>query len=215
MSKVKSIYGVFIIESLKLRDEANGSLDGKILQQMLDLCRIRCQYFYIRTKKELEEIIQLYAKSKLRYLHLSCHASDTDVRLTFDTLRFHELAEIIGPNLKSRRFFLSACKAVNFDFAKEYIPIHLAYSVIGSPNAIRFDKSALFWSGFYHKMKEIDEEMMLQDDILKCVEILSTALDVKINYYSVIRKGRQYVKNELREYLIRPNQKTESSSLKV
>jgi hypothetical protein len=212
MGKSKSEYGVFIVESLDLEDESSET-DGEILHQMLNLCGIKSQYMYIRTKRELEEVTQLFIDSNLRYLHLSCHANETTIGLTFDDLSYREFADIMGPGLKSRRLFLSACKAANFNFAREFIPKYKLYSLIGSPVTIRFDKAALFWSGFYHLMTEADEEFMGQPEIKNSIEVLSSTFKIEINYYSFIRKNKVYNTDEIKEHKIRPNTKTVSAKL--
>ena len=148
----KNRYGVFIIETLSLEDEKNGRLDGQILKDILDLCEIPNDYYYIRTSHELEEIINEFEESKLRYLHLSCHASESQIAFTFENLFFREVAEIIGSKLKNKRIFISACEASNFEFAKCIIPKFGCTSLIGSPDKINFDKAAVFWSSFYHLM---------------------------------------------------------------
>ena len=57
--KTDSKYGVFIIESMDIKNEIKGKLDGYTLKQTLDLCDIPNKYFYIRTCLELERIIKL------------------------------------------------------------------------------------------------------------------------------------------------------------
>ena len=115
-------YGVFIIESVGLDEEDQRLTDGYVLQQMLEMCGIENKYYYIRTKQELEEIINRFEKSDLRYLHLSCHGNTTSIGLTYDTLTYKEFGEIVGDKLTGRRLFLSACQASNQNFAKEIIP---------------------------------------------------------------------------------------------
>jgi hypothetical protein len=50
---------VFIIESLKLKDEEDGHQEGQLLSKMLHLSgKTKTKYFYISTKKELDERIR-------------------------------------------------------------------------------------------------------------------------------------------------------------
>ena len=88
----QTIPELFIIESLTLDDEADGRQEGEILSRMLRLAgKTKTKYFYIRTKRELEEIIDLFDESKYRYLHISCHANDSEMGTTFDDVFFSSL----------------------------------------------------------------------------------------------------------------------------
>ncbi len=201
-------YGVFIIESLKLSDEQDYRRAGLILKDILDLCKIPCEYFYIRTAKELKEIINEFELSQYRYLHFSCHASETQIELTFEKLLFVEFANLTKYHLNERRVFISACKASNFEFVKTLIPSSKCFSLIGSPDTINFDRAAIFWSSFYHLMYEANEKSMKQPDIKKVLQKLVDLHNNPINYYSFIRDNNK----ELKENLIRPNQKIKTST---
>ncbi|WP_416865246.1 MAG: hypothetical protein ACMVP2_22810 [Imperialibacter sp.] len=207
----KHKYGVFIVESLTLDDEKNGLLDGQILRDILDLCQIPNEYYYIRTSHELQEIINEFDKSEFRYLHLSCHADKTQIAFTFEELFFYEVAELIKSKLKNKRVFISACEACNFEFAKTLIPSSGCYSLIGSPTKINFDKSAVFWSGFYHLMNETNNIRMGQPEIRTVLQKLVDTYDIPINYYSFISNNN----SELKENLLRPNIEIKSTKKTV
>ena len=86
---------VFIIESLTLEDEQARRQEGDLLQRMLHIIgKGATQYFYIRTRREMEEIVDLFEDSRCRYLHMSCHADDHAMATTFDTIPFDELGQI-------------------------------------------------------------------------------------------------------------------------
>ncbi|MCK0109549.1 hypothetical protein MWU58_09605 [Flavobacteriaceae bacterium S0825] len=204
-------YGVFIIETLKLKDEKKGNLDGQVLKDILDLCDIPNEYYYIRTRQELEEIIIEFEASEFRYLHFSCHANDSQIGFTFESLFFSEFEEIIGEYLNNKRVFMSACKASNFEFAKTLIPRTGCTSLIGSPDKINFDKSSVFWSSFYHLMNENDSDRMGQPEIKKVLQSLVNIHNIPINYYSFIRNN----KKELNQNLIRPNKKIQRTRLAI
>ena len=204
-------YGVFIIETLKLEDEKNGNLDGQILKDILDLCDIPNEYYYIRTKQELEEIIIEFESSEFRYLHLSCHANESQIGFTFENLFFSEIEEIIGDYINNKRIFISACKASNFEFAQTLIPKTGCTSLIGSPDKIDFDKSSVFWSSFYHLMNEKDSNRMGQPEIKKVLQSLVDIHDIPINYYSFIRGNSE----ELSQNLIRPKKKIQKTKLPI
>ena len=57
---------VFIIESLSLEDEKKGFFEGRALKRILNFSNKKVSYYYIRTKKELEEIILLFERSNYR-----------------------------------------------------------------------------------------------------------------------------------------------------
>ena len=102
---------LFIIESLDLEDEDAGRQEGEILSRMLRLAgKSGTRYYYIRTKRELEEMIDLFDESDYRYLHISCHANTRGMATTFDNISFAELGEMLAPCLEGRRVFVSACQ---------------------------------------------------------------------------------------------------------
>jgi len=59
---------VFIIESLHPENEGNGHFEGSIISQMLRLHGKLPKYRYVRTRKEFENAIKQFGKSKYRYL---------------------------------------------------------------------------------------------------------------------------------------------------
>jgi hypothetical protein len=97
---------VFIIESLGFDDEREDRFEGQIIKKILALSGKSCDYYYIRTKRELARILKLFTKSGYRYLHLSCHGSPRGMATTLDSIRFPELAGLIGPHLEGRRLFV-------------------------------------------------------------------------------------------------------------
>lgn len=208
-------YGVFIIESLSLDDEKGQFRDGFVLKQMLSMCQIENEYYYIRTERELSRIIKIFKKSDLRYLHLSCHANSNSLGLTFDTLTYKAFGEVVGNYLAGKRIFISACEASNSRFAKELISKYKCLSIIGSPIDVEFAQAATFWSGFYYNMDRIDTGKMSQPDILNEIEILSDAFEIPINYYSFRRKNKKFLPSEIREHKIIPKKDTISRIIKV
>src|SRR4051794_9671160 len=77
---------VFIIESLDLDDEKEQRFEGKIISQILALSGKQCEYYYIRTRREFEEMLKQFANSGYRYLHLSCHGSSRALQTTYDAI---------------------------------------------------------------------------------------------------------------------------------
>lgn len=195
----KSKYGVFIIESMDLENEGKGKLDGYMLKNILDLCDIPSDYFYIRTKLELKKVILEFKKSTYRFLHIACHGNKKELGLTFESISFEELETILGKHLFHRRLFLSSCKAAQFELAEYFIPKYHCYSVIGSPDNINYDEAALFWSSFYYLMFKNDTEQMVQVNILPTLLNITKVHEIKLNYFSIIKNSNVKSINHLRE----------------
>ena len=198
----ESKYGVFIIESMDSFNEINKKLDGYTLKKILDLCDIPCVYRYIRTKLELEKIIQEFEESGYRFLHLSCHANNEGIALTYEDVNFHELDLIIGDYLYHRRLFLSACKVAVFELAEHFIPKYHCFSIIGTPDTIDYDKAAIFWSSFYYLMYSNDQTQMVQADILPTLLKVSETFNVNLNYFSIINDNNSKSIDHLKEFTI-------------
>jgi hypothetical protein len=173
--------GVFIIESLRFKDEKKKRLEGVILRDMLTLSGKEVEYWYVRTWKELtDDIFQRFYDSKLRYLHLSCHGNSTHVSLTLDDVPFNEFGEEIRNYLPHRRLFVSACEVVNEAFSREVNPDEECYSIIGPRDDIRFDDAAVMWASFYH--------LMLRDSkVMRSREIRTTLARLKETFGQTFR----------------------------
>jgi hypothetical protein len=137
-------FGVFIIESLRGDDY----FDGKTLAEILNLSHIPVTYKWADTKENLIIQLKLFKKSNMRYLHLSCHADEQGIEINSDFISNKELQDMFDGILNKRRIFMSACKGANRDLATRVIMANGAYSLIGTPINLRFDKSALFWPAF-------------------------------------------------------------------
>lgn len=102
---------IFIIESLDFKDERAERFEGRIISQILALSGKRCEYCYIRTKRELKALLERFEASHYRYLHLSCHGSTDSMFTTLDSIKFSEFGLLVKPYLRKRRLFVSACSA--------------------------------------------------------------------------------------------------------
>lgn len=130
MARHIPVYGVFIIESMDDEKEHDNKFNGFVLKEMLELCGIPNYYIYIRTRQEMDYAIELFQQSDFGFLHISCHGSSRGLHLALDDISFEELELIMGPHLKYRRLFLSACEAACFSFAEHFIPKHHCYSLM-------------------------------------------------------------------------------------
>ena len=199
MEQKKPKYGVFIIESMDIENESRNKLDGLALKTILDLCDIPNEYYYIRTKLELEFIIDRFKETDFGFLHIACHGDEEGLSLCYEDIDFDELDSMIGEYMKYRRLFLSACKVARFELAEHFIPKYHCYSVIGSPDDIDYDKAAIFWSSFYYLMYVNDKEQMFQVDILPTLLKISDTFQLKLNYFSIINSRNPHSINHLRE----------------
>ena len=95
-SSMKTDPELFIIESLQLEDERDGVQEGDIIARMLQVAgKQRTRYYYIRTRREIEEIIPIWGRSKLRYLHITCHANKYGIHTTFDFISYRDLEKFL------------------------------------------------------------------------------------------------------------------------
>ena len=199
---MKEIYGVFIIESLKDCEY----FDGKVLEGILKLSNVKVEYRRVYDKKELKNQLEEFSESGFRYLHISCHATNEILDLSHDTVFYEEFEELIADKVEDKRIFLSACDIGNRKFASMLIK-HGAFSVIGSPIELRFDKAALFWASFFHIVTEIDKSTMKRFGIKFALKSCVDLFNIPINYYSFVENNR---KNKMRRLKIRPNHKLDN-----
>ena len=139
---------VFIIESLEFDDEEEERFEGRILADILRLAGKKPIYYYVRTKRELVAVLDLFERSQYRYLHLSCHGDDESIATTLDDeIGFRELSEIMNPHLKRRRLFVSSCDVVNDQLAKTLMPSG-CLSITGPTQKVGFAEAAILWTSF-------------------------------------------------------------------
>jgi len=151
---------VFIIESLNFEDERAERFEGRIISQILALSGKKCEYCYIRTKRELKVLLKQFASSSYRYLHLSCHGNHGSVFTTLDPIPFSEFGPLIRPYLRKRRLFISACSVTNRTLAEAIMPASGCYSILGPDQNIYFSDAAVLWASFYHVMFSADSTAM-------------------------------------------------------
>lgn len=151
---------IFIIESLDFKDERAERFEGRIISQILALSGKKCEYCYIRTKRELKALLEQFKSSHYRYLHLSCHGSSDSMFTTLDPIPFTEFGSLIRPFLSKRRLFVSACSATNRTLAEAIMPDSGCYSILGPDEDILFSDAAVLWASFYHVMFNADSEAM-------------------------------------------------------
>jgi len=122
---------VFLLESNSLSDEKRGDSEGDVLSRVLHLSRVNTEYYYFRTKRELEKLLNEFQKSTFRYLHIACHGDSDGMATTFDDLSFPELATLLEPFLYRRRIFFSACGMTNPSLARQIFSKSDCLSIMG------------------------------------------------------------------------------------
>jgi len=178
-----SIPEVFIIESLKFRDEERGYYEGQIISDILRLNQKQSKYYYIRTKKELKAVLDKFRDSNYRYLHLSCHANRREMATTLDSIPFSELASLLKPYLNERRLFVSACEMVNINLANLLLPGSGCFSLMGPATRIAFGDAAIIWASLYHLMFNHARDIMKRKILLLYGKCLTTVFGTPLNFY--------------------------------
>ncbi len=181
---------LFIIESLDFEDEKMQYTEGQFLSHILKLAGRKVQYFYIRTRKELEEIIDKFEDSKFRYLHISCHADACGIALTLDHLSVVEMGEILAPCLENRRIFFSACQIATPELARTLLKGTGCYSVIGPSQNVDFDEAALYWASLYHFMFKNDATVVKRADLESNMKNLSKVFGVAMKFYAAKQSAK-------------------------
>jgi hypothetical protein len=200
MRSVATTPNVFIIESLGFKDEDDGRTEGQFLAHILKLANRKVRYFYIRTRAELEEVLDRFEDSGFRYLHISCHADANGIALTLDNLTIGEIGQTIGSRLDKRRVFFSACGIATPRLAAALLKGTGCYSVIGPSDAISFDEAALYWASLYHFMFRNDAKVIKREDLRRHMKRLSTVFRLGMKFYAASSKS----KSGYREIVIKP-----------
>lgn len=175
---------LFILESLRLEDEAKDRFEGRVLRDLLWLSHAkRVRYMYIRTKQELSLGLQEFSKSGLRYLHISCHGNQHEIALTLDTVPFAAFASLASAHVRKRRLFFSACEVVNRSLADALSRHTECHSVIGPCLPITFGDAALMWASFYHLVFRQSPDGMNRKVITTVLGKICPMFQVKFDYY--------------------------------
>jgi hypothetical protein len=200
-------YGVYIIESLRSEDY----FDGETLKDILELSKIDAKYEWVESKEEFKNKLSDFFESKYRYLHISCHADYQGLELSNCVISNKEFGEMIKGKIQNRRIFLSACKGGNRNLASIAIK-NGAYSLIGSPINLHFDKAVLFWSSFFHVINEFDDRTMKKKEIKEVLKSCSDLFYIPINYYAYIENQRNV---KMRRIKIRPDKKSDNRIINI
>jgi hypothetical protein len=174
---------VFIIESLRFDDERCQRFEGQFISKILQLGGKKCRYYYIRTRRELEHVLQKFKQSNYRYLHLSCHGNHNTIATTLDDISFVDFANMIRPCLKKKRLFLSACSVANDDLAQLLMPDSGCTSMIGPDKGVLFNDAAILWASLYHSMFAWDSKKMNGPMLREKAQAFANMFYVSLNYF--------------------------------
>ena len=187
---------VFIIESLEFDDEEEERFEGRILADILRLAGKKPIYYYVRTKRELVAVLDLFERSQYRYLHLSCHGDDESIATTLDdNIGFRELSEIMNPHLERRRLFVSSCDVVNDQLAETLMPSG-CLSITGPTQKVGFAEAAILWASFYHLAFFRSENGWKGKDLKLILEELAPLLAMELAYYGIDSSSPLGYRNE-------------------
>jgi hypothetical protein len=189
----KTIPQVFIIESLEFDDEGESRLEGKVLADVLTMCRKQPRYFYFRTAAELAVLAEKFFQSSYRYLHLSCHGSNRSIHTTLDSIPYASFAQMFSGKLINRRLFASACEVGNRQFSETVGGLNKGMHSIAAPaDAIRFDVAVAFWAAFYVKAFSINDSAMKAADITTVMRPLCVLFDTRLHWSRYSSKRREW-----------------------
>lgn len=174
---------VFIIESLKFKDEHANLFEGDIISRILGLSGKECKYYYVRTKKELKSVLGFFEESRYRYLHLSCHANDESMATTLDDIPFADLGKMLKGRLDGRRVFLSACSMASEKLAAELMPDSGCFSILGPSEDVIISNSAIMWASLYHLMFRADHQVMKRATLQEKAHIVGEAFGIRLNLF--------------------------------
>ena len=184
-SPVETIPETFILESLTIENEENQELDGKLLYRTLKLQGKNPKYFYFRTKREFENLVNKFYSSGYRYLHLSCHGSEARIDTTLDPISFDELSKLVRKKLQNRRLFISGCYTGNKLLCEKVSDSNRGiFSIIAPTQKLFFNQTIPFWSSFYYLM-DADSETggMKKARIEFVLKHLTQTFNLKLAYY--------------------------------
>ena len=183
---------VFIVESLEFSDEDDGDFEGRILTDMLRMSGKKPRYYYVRTRREIKKVLNIFEDSQYRYLHFSCHGNEESISTTLDVIKFEELGEMLRPYLKNRRLFMSSCEVVNDNLAKAVMKDSDCNSIVGPSAKVFFDQAAVMWASFYHLAFREDDRRIKRREIRSISRDLSKLFKVPLVYCrrdSRLKKG--------------------------
>lgn len=175
---------IFIIESLKLEEEKEEYKEGKFLYNYLKLSGKHPIYYYIRSKRELEELSNKFRESGFRYLYISCHGDSTSIHTTLDAITFEDFASIFAQKLRNRRLFVSGCCVGQENFAKHLFEKNEGMFSLTAPDKdVTFHQMVPFWLAFFYTMDSIDTQSMKCRTLWQYLQLCSNMFNVNMIHF--------------------------------
>lgn len=180
MYQPKTVPDVFIIESLSEQDPH----DGKILADMLRLAGKNPIYYRCKDSDSFIAGLKIFAASKYRFLHLSCHGTSDSIKFqsgeTLDYMAFSSLFE--GLKLNVTRIFFSACELGNPNLSLELFKKNKSlYSFVAPCQPITFGNALAIWCSFYIAMFDISSSSMKETDIINKLDKIIQVFEAKFH----------------------------------
>ena len=143
---MSDICDLFTIESLS-KDFPH---EGELLCSTLRRIGKRPIYMEVRNKEELKNALVVFKMSNYRYIHFSCHGTETSVTLSDCELLYSDFASLSTGCFNNKRLFFSACLLGNDIFSEEIINYNPGLQSIVAPiNKIFEGYSFAMWVTFY------------------------------------------------------------------
>jgi len=174
---------VFIIESINVEDEIRERYEGRALRDSLRITGQRPAYYYVRTKDEMSQTLELFRHSSYRFLHFSVHGSNNSIFTTLDEISNADFSKMCTDKLKNRRVFFAACKVgggtLNFLLQGTNKGM---YSIAAPLDKITFGTACAFWNAFYTKILNDNPFGMKADQLKIVLSLLCSFFEVRLNW---------------------------------
>jgi len=154
-------------------------LEGRFLSHILAVAGREVRYVYIRTRDEFEEMLDQFEDSNFRYLHISCHGSETGLKLTLDHLSIRNLKKSLAPCLENR-----LCGIATPALAEALLCDTGCYSVVGPSADIEFGEAAVFWAALYYVLFRDEAKSVSRKALGSAIAKVSGALDARVEYFA-------------------------------
>ena len=144
---------LFIIEALPEEDKKAERRDGYVLYQQLKLTLKKPEYYFAKNKEEFKKHLQKFKNSECRFLHISCHGSETGrvFQVGCDKVNSSELATWFKDTVYNKRITFSACYAGKDCLFQEIVKQcgTSVHSILGFTTKVDFDLASAFWISYY------------------------------------------------------------------
>ncbi|WP_374173191.1 hypothetical protein [Flavobacterium tructae] len=185
----------YIIESLESKDINDGRI---FYEALLSIEGFNPKYVKLHDFKDLKKALLDYDKSNYKYLFVSSHGDEENLKLNNETVNSYDL-EDINVNFDQRRIFMSTCRGGSYLFAKYFIK-NGAYSVIGTPEDLPQIVATGMWPTMLIMFERLNHTILNFDELNKTLKVLVGIYQIPLHYYSFVRNRR-----EMKEYIYNSN----------